>query len=81
MNLVVSGGVVREARIVLGAVSPTPRRAREAEALMIGAGASPELAARAAGAALAGATPLAHNAYKVRLAKVMVERALREAMA
>jgi len=81
VNLVVSGGVVREARIVLGAVSPTPRRAREAEALMIGAGAGPELAAKAAGAALAGATPLAHNAYKVRLAKVMVERALREAMA
>lgn len=81
VNLVVSGGVVKEARIVLGAVSPTPRRAREAEALMVGGNAGPELAAKAAGAALAGATPLAHNAYKVRLTKVMVERALREAMA
>jgi xanthine dehydrogenase YagS FAD-binding subunit len=81
VNLVVSGGVVREARIVLGSVSPTPRRAREAEALMIGRSAGPELAGKAAEAALAGATPLRHNAYKVRLTKVMVERALREAMA
>jgi xanthine dehydrogenase YagS FAD-binding subunit len=81
VNLVVSGGVVKEARIVLGSVSPTPRRAREAEALLVGATAGPDLATKAAEAALAGATPLRHNAYKVRLTKVMLERALKEAMA
>ena len=37
--------------------------------------------AMAAQAAVAGATPLSQNAYKVRLAQVMVERALREALA
>ncbi len=81
VNLTVSGGVVREARVVLGSVAPTPRRAKEAEAVLIGAKASPEVAAQASDAAVAGATPLGQNAYKVRLARVLLERSLREAMA
>jgi len=36
---------------------------------------------RAAEAAVASAKPLGQNAYKVRLAKVLLERALREALA
>jgi xanthine dehydrogenase YagS FAD-binding subunit len=39
---------------------------------------TPELAARAAEAALAGANPLAKNAYKVPLTKVIVQRATLE---
>ncbi len=81
VNLVVSGGQVRQARVVLGSVAPTPWRAKEAEAVLTGARIGPELAARAAAASVAGARPLSQNAYKVRLARVMVERALREALA
>ena len=81
VNLTIEGGAIRSARIILGSVSPVPRRAREAEALLIGARANTELIAKAAEAAVAGATPLAQNAYKVRMARVMVERALKEAMA
>jgi xanthine dehydrogenase YagS FAD-binding subunit len=76
-----AAGTIRDARVVLGSVSPTPRRAREAEKMLNGARPSPDLFARAAQAAVVGATPLAQNAHKVRLARVMVERALREAFA
>jgi xanthine dehydrogenase YagS FAD-binding subunit len=81
VNLTIVGGSVREARVILGAVAPTPHRAPQAEAILRGSTASPDLAARAAAAAVASAKPLAQNAYKVRLAKVLLERALREALA
>lgn len=77
----VDAGTIHDARVVLGSVSPVPRRAPAAEKILIGQRPSPELIARAAEAAVAGATPLAQNAHKVRLARVMVERALREALA
>ncbi len=81
VNLTVSGGTIREARVILGSVAPTPRRATEAEAVLRGAPARPETASKAAAAAVANAKPLAQNAYKVRLARVTLERALREALA
>lgn len=81
VNLTVAGGAVREARVVLGSVAPTPRRAVEAEAILRGAAPTADLATRAAQAAVASARPLAQNAYKVRLARVLLERALREALA
>ena len=81
VNLTVAGGAVREARVVLGSVAPTPHRSAAAEAVLRGAPASPGLATRAAEAAVASARPLAQNAYKVRLARVLLERALREALA
>src|SRR6202165_3899043 len=80
-GVTVAGGTIRNARVVLGSVAPTPHRSREAEKVLAGARPSPELVARAAEAAGAGAPPLGQNAYKVRLARVMVERALREALA
>ena len=79
--LTMSGGSVSDARVVFGSVAPTPRRSPEAEALLKGARPSDELARRAAEAAVAGAKPLTHNAYKVRLARVELERALRQAWA
>jgi xanthine dehydrogenase YagS FAD-binding subunit len=79
--LTMSGGAVRDARVVLGSVAPTPRRSPEAEALLQGARPSDELARRAAEAAVAKAKPLEHNAYKVRLARVELERAIRQAWA
>jgi len=81
VNLSVSGGQIRQARVVLGSVAPTPWRSKAAEAVLSGAKAGPDIARRAAEAAVAGAKPLAQNAYKVRLARVMVERAVREALA
>jgi xanthine dehydrogenase YagS FAD-binding subunit len=81
VNLTIAGGAVRDARVILGSVAPTPHRSAAAEAVLRGATASPGLAARAAEAAVASAKPLAQNAYKVRLARVLLERALREALA
>ena len=68
--------VCRSARIVLGGVAPIPWRVPEAERLLAGQRITSDLAAKAAGTALAGATPLAKNAYKVPLTKQIVERSV-----
>ncbi len=81
VNLTVSGGAIRDARVILGSVAPIPRRAKEAEAILIGAKPSATIAAKAAEAAVSSATPLSQNAFKVRLARVVLERTLRDAMA
>ena len=72
-----SGGAIRDARVVLGHVAQVPWRSKEAEAVLNGGKPSPELFAAAAAAAVAGAKPLSQNAYKVRLARVMLERTLK----
>jgi len=77
--LELDGGRVRAARVVLGSVAHKPWRSREAEAALVGGPASEESFRRAAEAALAGARPLAHNAYKVELGKRAVVRALMRA--
>jgi xanthine dehydrogenase YagS FAD-binding subunit len=69
-------GRVEQARLVLGGVAPVPWRVREAEELVEGQALTPELAAQAADRLVAGAAPLAHNAYKVRLARELARRAL-----
>jgi xanthine dehydrogenase YagS FAD-binding subunit len=76
-----SAGVVRAPRVVLGSVAPVPKRFPAAEAALEGQRPSPALAARAAEAAVASATPLSGNAYKVRLARVALERTLAKAWA
>ncbi len=68
--------VMTHVRLVLGGVANVPYRATDAEALLIGKPLTPELAAQAAEAAMAGATPLTHNGYKVPLARELVQRAL-----
>ena len=80
-SVTVLSGVVREARVVLGSVAPVPRRAVEAEAVLVGGKASPELAARAAAEAVKNAKPLSQNGYKVEIARVVLERALKEVLA
>ncbi|HYO62622.1 MAG TPA: xanthine dehydrogenase family protein subunit M [Pyrinomonadaceae bacterium] len=77
--LELDGGRVRAARVVLGSVAHKPWRSLEAEAALAGRPASEESFRRAAEAALAGAKPLAHNAYKVELGKRAVVRALMRA--
>jgi len=70
--------VCRSARIVLGGVAPIPWRVPEAERLLAGQRITAELAAKAGEVALAGATPLAKNAYKVPLTKAVVRRTVLE---
>jgi len=67
-------GVCHDARIVLGGVAPIPWRVPAAEKLLSGQRITPELAAQVAEAALAGATPLVKNRYKIPLTKKIVER-------
>jgi xanthine dehydrogenase YagS FAD-binding subunit len=77
--LELDGGTIRQARVVLGGVAHKPWRSREAEAALAGKPVSEESFRRAAEAALQGAKPLAHNAYKVELGKRAVVRALMRA--
>jgi xanthine dehydrogenase YagS FAD-binding subunit len=71
------GWIVREANIVLGHVAPIPWRADAAVEALVGQPLSIDAAQRAGEAAVAGATPLRENGYKVRLASISVERAVR----
>jgi len=68
--------VCRSARIVLGGVAPIPWRLPDVERLLAGQRMTPELAVKAAEAAVAGARPLGKNAYKVPLTKGVVRRTL-----
>jgi xanthine dehydrogenase YagS FAD-binding subunit len=68
-------GVCRKATIVLGAVAPTPRRARAAEDALVGKIVDAQSAA-AGRAALEGATPLSKNAYTAPMLEALVRRAL-----
>jgi xanthine dehydrogenase YagS FAD-binding subunit len=77
----IQGGSIQNSRVYFGSVAPVPYRSREAEAALNGSKPGPETAKRAAEAAIRTAKPLSQNAYKVRLAKVELERALREAFA
>jgi xanthine dehydrogenase YagS FAD-binding subunit len=70
---------VKEARVWLGSVSPSPWRSEAAEKALVGKPFDASLAAAAGVAATTGATPLPGTAYKVELVKVAVRRALMSA--
>lgn len=70
------GGAVRQASIVMGHVAPVPWVSAAAARALMGQVVSPESARRAGEAAVAEATPLPDNLYKVQLARVAVERAV-----
>jgi xanthine dehydrogenase YagS FAD-binding subunit len=72
----VVAGLVRSARIVMGQVAPIPWISAEAERVLLGRPISAELARQAGQAAVADASPLSHNEYKVQLAQVAVQRAI-----
>ncbi|MCG3135591.1 MAG: putative xanthine dehydrogenase YagS FAD-binding subunit [Planctomycetes bacterium] len=74
-------GKIRGARIVLGGVAPVPWRAEGAEKAIAGTSGAAGALDAAAEAAAQGATPLRDNAHKVRLAKVVVRRAIEAALA
>jgi xanthine dehydrogenase YagS FAD-binding subunit len=75
-SIATRGGVVAEARIVLGQVAPTPWLSREAAECIVGLPVNAASAEAAGDAAVSVATPLANNEYKVQLARVAVKRAL-----
>jgi xanthine dehydrogenase YagS FAD-binding subunit len=68
--------ICRSARLVLGGVAPIPWRLPNVERLLAGQRITPALAAKVGEAAVAGAQPLAKNAYKVPLTKAVVRRTL-----
>ena len=65
-----------EAKIVLGAVAPTPLRAFRAEEILIGSAVSEEIITEAALAASQEASPRTRFDYKRQLVKVLTKRAL-----
>jgi xanthine dehydrogenase YagS FAD-binding subunit len=71
-----SGGVAKEARVVLGGVAPTPWRAPKAEQFLRGKKIDEETAQKAGEIALEGAKPLKNNVYKIGMAKLLIQRAL-----
>lgn len=75
-QLALHNGVISHARIVLGAVANTPYRLEAVEALITGQPLTADLASAAADLAIANATPLAHNQYKVSLARELTRRAI-----
>jgi xanthine dehydrogenase YagS FAD-binding subunit len=66
--------ICQRARIVLGGVAPIPWRLQKVEALLTGQRITPELAAKAGEAAIAGAQKLSKNAYKLPMTKALVRR-------
>lgn len=69
-------GMCERASIVCGAVAPIPRRAPAAEAALRGRRIDETSARAAAKAAIAGATALAQNQYKIQLLETAVRRAI-----
>lgn len=69
-------GKVSSARIVLGAVAPSPYRSVEAEETLKGNVITESLAETAAKRAMSKATPLRINAYKVAITEALVKRAI-----
>jgi xanthine dehydrogenase YagS FAD-binding subunit len=75
------GQTCKRASIVLGHAAPTPHRAAEAEQMLAGRSSPTRKdCLAAADAALASATPLAQNGYKIPLFRNLIARTLLAAM-
>ncbi len=74
--LELQGRTVKSARVVLGHVAPVPWPSPEAEQALAGKTLGEDVADGAGKAAVSKATPLSKNAYKVKLARVAVKRAI-----
>jgi xanthine dehydrogenase YagS FAD-binding subunit len=72
-------GVVESARIVMGHVAPTPIVSHAAAEAIVGHPINEQTADRAGQAAIADATPLKDNVYKLTLTKTSVKRSLLKA--
>lgn len=74
--LTMSGTTCTAARIALGGVAPTPLRSTDAESAIVGKTLDANAAAAAATAAVAKASPMPYNAYKVPILKSLLTTAL-----
>ena len=75
--LVMAGGKVKKARVVLSGAAPIPWRARKAEEALVGKALNQAVIKAAAQASTFGAEPMSGNAAKIELVKGAVEEALR----
>lgn len=77
--------VCREVRIIMGAVAPTPWRARHAESILLGREPTPDHCAEAAEAAAQECSPISDvrgsAAYRRAMVRVNTQRALQQAVA
>ena len=76
VGLDLDGATIRAARLALGGVGTKPWRSKEAESLLTGKSASPELFRAAADVALRDAKAQRQNGFKIELAKRTIVRAL-----
>lgn len=72
----IAGDRIKDVRLAMGGVAHKPWRPTEAEKFLIGKPANTETFQQAAEIALRGAKPLAHNSFKIDLAKRAIRRAL-----
>jgi xanthine dehydrogenase YagS FAD-binding subunit len=70
----VRDGMLHDARVALGAISPVPHMAEAAHHFLEGKPLTDAVAAHAADLILKGAKPLAQNGYKVPLAHALIRR-------
>lgn len=82
-RLTVADGLIKDSRIVLGAVAPTPIRAKKAESILDGKPLSDELLDEAAKTAAEVAKPIsdqrASAEYRREMSRVLVKRAILDA--
>ncbi len=74
--VILDGGTIRAARIALGSVAQKPWRLTATERALAGTTLSKETLASAVEAGMHDARPLAHNGYKIAMAKNAAVRAL-----
>lgn len=79
VRVVIDGGAITAADLVLGAVAPVPMPRPAAARLLVGQKPSERLFQKVAEAAFQGAAPLAHNSYKLPMGKAVVRAALEQA--
>jgi xanthine dehydrogenase YagS FAD-binding subunit len=72
-----SGSTIQQARIAVGAVAARPLRLANVERAIAGKPRNEETAAMAGELAIAGATALRYNGYKIPLMRNLVKRAIR----
>jgi xanthine dehydrogenase YagS FAD-binding subunit len=74
--LVMDGNRCRKAAVVMGVAAPTPIRSQAAESVLTGKTIDEATARQAAKAAVASATPLSGNAFKVQLFQTAIYRTI-----
>ena len=84
VTVVREGGVLKDVKIGLGAVAPTPMRARKAEGLLVGAKAGDEVIRQAAKTAAEESKPIddhrASAEYRRTMVEVLVRRAIHQCL-